>query len=222
MEVIIIKLIDSFANRLKYALTIKNIRPIDLVSATKISKANISSYMAGKYEPKTAGLSLIAKALDVDPVWLMGYDVPMKIDKSFEKVELSKDTAVVLVYGTIPAGIPLECIEDIIGIEEISSDWLKGGKEYFGLKIKGDSMSPEYLENDIIILEKVPDCESGNDCVVTINGNDGTFKRVFKNENSIILQPLNNSYQPLIYTNEQIENLPVKIIGKVVQLRRNK
>ena len=169
MEVIIIKLVDNFANRLKYALTIRNIRPIDLVNLTNISKANISSYMSGKYEPKTYGLSLISKALKVDPVWLMGYDVHMEIDKNYEEAEISKDTAVVLVYGTIPAGVPLECIEDIIGTEEIPENWLKGGKEFFGLKIKGNSMSPEYLENDIIILEKVPDCESGDDCVVMIN-----------------------------------------------------
>lgn len=131
-------------------------------------------------------------------------------------------SAVVFIYGTIPAGIPMECIEDILDTEEISADMLKGGKQYFGLKIKGDSMSPEYLDNDTIILEKVVDCESGDDCVVMVNGNDGTFKRVFKNENGIILQPLNNSYQPLIYTNEQIETLPVRILGKAVELRRKK
>ena len=55
-----------------------------------------------------------------------------------------------------------------------------------------------------------------------VNGDDGTFKRVFKNQNGIILQPLNNNYQPMIYTNEQIEDLPVRVIGKVVELRRKK
>ena len=138
----------------------------------------------------------------------------------YERNSNSPSSAVVFVYGTIPAGIPMECIEDIIDTEEIDSDMLKGGKQYFGLKIKGDSMYPEYLDNDTIILEKVDDCESGDDCVVMVNGNDGTFKRVFKNENGVILQPLNNSYQPMIYTNEQIENLPVRVIGKVVELRR--
>ena len=116
----------------------------------------------------------------------------------------------------------MECIEDVIDTEEIDADMLKGGKQYFGLKIKGDSMYPEYLDNDTIILEKVDDCESGDDCVIMVNGNDATFKRVFKNQNGIILQPLNNNYQPMIYTNEQIEDLPVRVIGKVVELRRRK
>lgn len=83
-------------------------------------------------------------------------------------------------------------------------------------------MFPEYLDGDTIICEKVDNCESGQDCVVMVNGNDGTFKRVFKNENGIILQPLNPEFQPMIYTNDQIEKLPVKVIGKVVELRRKK
>ena len=83
-------------------------------------------------------------------------------------------------------------------------------------------MNPDYLDGDTIILEKVEDCESGEDCVVMVNGNDGTFKRVIKSENGIILQSLNSSYSPMIYSNKQIETLPIKIIGKVVELRRKK
>lgn len=83
-------------------------------------------------------------------------------------------------------------------------------------------MYPEYLDGDTLILLKQDDCESGDDAVVMVNGNDGTFKRVFKNENGIILQPLNSNYQPMIYTNEQIENLPIRIIGVVDEIRRKK
>lgn len=142
-------------------------------------------------------------------------------DQEFN-INNDNNSAVVFVYGTIPAGIPMECIEDIIDTEEISTNMLKGGKQYFGLRVKGDSMEPEYLDGDTLILEKVDNCESGDDCVVMVNGNDGTFKRVFKNENGIILQPLNPSYSPMVYTNEQIETLPVRIIGVVEEFRRKK
>lgn len=131
-------------------------------------------------------------------------------------------SAVVFIYGTIPAGVPMEMIEDIIDTEEIPADMLRGGKQYFGLKIKGDSMSPEYRNGDIIICEKVQNCENGDECVVMVNGDDGTFKKVIKNENGIILQPLNPNYSPMVYSNEDIEKLPVKIIGKIVELRRKK
>lgn len=133
---------------------------------------------------------------------------------------VSPASAIVLIYGTIPAGVPMECIEDIIDTEEIPATWLKGDKKFFGLKIKGDSMYPEYRDGDTLILEKVDDCENGQDAVIMVNGNDGTFKRVIKTETGIILQPLNPKYHPMIYTNEQIENLPVKIIGVAKEIRR--
>lgn len=218
------ELIDTFSNRLNKAIRINNIKPIELSEKTGIDKSKISSYMSGRYKAKQDGIYLLAKALNVSEAWLMGLDVPMqRITTNIQPLDKkTKSSAIVFIYGTIPAGVPMECIEDIIDTEEIDADMLKGGKQYFGLKIKGDSMYPEYLDNDTIILEKVDDCESGDDCVVMVNGNDGTFKRVFKNQNGIILQPLNNNYQPMIYTNEQIEDLPVRVIGKVIELRRRK
>lgn len=71
-------LIDTFANRLSYALTLRNMKPIELSEITKIDKSKISSYMSGRYKAKTDGLKLIADALNVSPVWLMGYDVSME------------------------------------------------------------------------------------------------------------------------------------------------
>ncbi len=75
-------LIDTFANRLSYALTVRNMKPIELAEITQINKSKISSYMAGRYKAKTDGLKLIADALNVSPVWLMGYDVPMKREET--------------------------------------------------------------------------------------------------------------------------------------------
>lgn len=159
----------------------------------------------------------ILKVLDEQQEFIVNQDL-----SSSHRSNVNSNSAVVFIYGSIPAGVPMECIEDIIDTEEIPADMLKGGKQYFGLKVKGNSMEPDYLDGDTLILEKADDCESGDDCVVMVNGNDGTFKRVFKNENGIILQPLNPEYAPLVFTNEQIENLPVKIIGIVEEIRRKK
>lgn len=213
-------LVDTFANRLNLAMKLRNIKATELHEKTGISKSSLSEYINGKYEAKQDGVYLLAKALNVNEAWLMGGDVPMEKEPKIKTT--SSTSAVVLIYGTIPAGIPLECVEDIIDTEEIPIDMLKGNKQYFGLKIKGNSMFPEYLDGDTIILEKVDDCESGQDCVVMVNGSDGTFKKVIKNENGIILQPINSEFQPMFYTNEQIQNLPVRILGKVVELRRKK
>lgn len=204
----------NMGERLKELRLLKGATQEDVGKVIFVSKATIMKYEKGLVENlKRSSIEKLAKYFNVAPSYLMCMDD----DKS-----ICNSSAVVLVYGTIPAGIPMECIEDIIDTEEISADMLKGGKEYFGLKIKGNSMSPEYLDGDTLILEKVENCENGQDCVVMVNGDDGTFKRVFKNENGIILQPLNSEYQPMVYSNEQIEKLPVKIIGKVVELRRKK
>ena len=215
------QIVETFQNRLKEAMRIRDIKQVELVEKTGLDKTLINKYLSGISNARQQKLTKLADALNVNEVWLMGYDVPIQRDLTIG-TSLASKSAVVFVYGTIPAGIPMECIEDIIDTEEIPSDMLKGGKQYFGLKIKGNSMYPDYLDGDTIILEKTDNCESGDECCVMVNGSDGTFKKVIKNENGIILQPLNSEYQPMFYTNEQIKSLPVRIIGKVVELRRKK
>lgn len=173
-----------------------------------------------KYVAKGMNTSIeeILKALDEQQEFVVNQD----LSSAHKDNNITSNSAVVFIYGSIPAGIPMECIEDIIDTEEIPIEMLKGGKQYFGLKVKGNSMEPDYLDGDTLILEKADDCESGDDAVIMVNGNDGTFKRVFKNENGVILQPLNPTYSPMLYSNEQIENLPVRIIGVVEEIRRKK
>lgn len=192
----------------------------DVNKLCDISAGYISLMENGKRKPSPTILKKLASIYNLD--YLDLYEKAGYIELAESEKLKKNQSAIVFVYGTIPAGIPMECIEDIIDTEEISADMLKGGKQYFGLKIKGNSMEPEYLDGDTLILQKVDDCESGDDCVVMVNGNDGTFKRVFKNENGIILQPLNPSYSPMVYSNEQIENLPIRIIGVVEEIRRKK
>lgn len=202
-----------FAKNLNYYMTLNKKDRNDVAKDLDLPYTTVTSWCNAEFYPRIDKIELLANYFCIQKSDLV---------ENHNTFNRSASSAIVFIYGTIPAGVPMECIEDIIDTEEIDADMLKGGKQYFGLKIKGDSMYPEYLDNDTIILEKVDDCESGDDCVVMVNGNDGTFKRVFKNENGVILQPLNNNYQPMIYTNEQIENLPVRIIGKVVELRRKK
>lgn len=204
---------NILGKRIELERTRLGLNQIELAKMLNLSSsASISQYESGDRIP--------SDDIKLKMAEIFGCSIDYLLGKT--EVRNNQKSAVVLVYGTIPAGIPMEMIEDIIDTEEIDADMLKGGKEYFGLKVKGNSMSPEYLDGDTIILEKLDNVESGTDAVVMVNGNDGTFKRVFKNENGIILQPLNPEFQPMIYTNEQIEKLPVRVIGKVVELRRKK
>jgi repressor LexA len=225
---------DTFANRLKKALDYNNMRPIDLANKTKISKAQICNYLKGTYKAKQDKLYIIAKALDVSEAWLMGYDVDMDrewfpdnkedltnitIDNA-RYIETTTKTVKIPIFGKVPAGVPIEAIEDIIGYEEIPASMLRDGNNYFSLKIDGDSMYPDYKTGDIIIIRQQNDCNSGDDCVVMVNGDDATFKRVVKQEKSIILKPLNNEYEPYYFDEYEIMTKPVKIIGVAVEVRR--
>ena len=128
---------------------------------------------------------------------------------------------IIPILGSIPAGIPVEAVEDILDWEEIPAAWAAGGREYFGLKVKGDSMYPKYLDGDTVILRKQESCDSGDDCAVMVNGNDSTLKQVFLCEDGgIEIRPLNPSYPPTTYTAEDVVSLPVSIAGVVVELRR--
>lgn len=124
------------------------------------------------------------------------------------------------VLGSIPAGIPLEAVEDIEDWEELPEEAFRGGKTYFALRVKGESMMPEYRSGDTLILLKQEDCESGDDCAVIVGGSDATFKRVRITERGVTLQPLNPAFDPLFFTNEEVEELPVRVIGVVEEVRR--
>lgn len=69
---------DTIAQRIKKALSLRDMKQSELVAMTKISKSSISTYVSGTYEPKQRNIYKIAKALNVNEAWLMGYDVPME------------------------------------------------------------------------------------------------------------------------------------------------
>lgn len=123
------------------------------------------------------------------------------------------------VLGSVPAGIPIEAIQDVIDYEEIDSDTASKG-EYFALKIKGDSMEPRICEGDVVIVKKQDDVESGDIAIVMVNGNDATIKRLIKYQDGIRLIPSNPVYEPIYFTNKEILEKPVKVIGKVIENRQ--
>lgn len=136
-----------------------------------------------------------------------------------EKAEKKPQYKTINVYGSVPAGIPIEAIEDIQDTEDIAfSKGYVPSKDYLGLIVDGDSMYPKYLKGDTIIVEVTPQCENGEDCVVYVNGYDATLKTVIKNEDgSITLRPINPSYPPTTYGPD---DEPIKILGKVKEIRR--
>lgn len=155
------------------------------------------------------------------------FAVPMRYLLTGEQDErlpyaTSAEKIVVPVLGTVPAGVPVEAVQDILDYEELSAKEFNPNDEYFALKVQGDSMYPKYLEGDIVIFRVQGDFNSMDDCLVYINGYDATLKTVKKNsDGSITLQPINPNYAPQTFTAEQIERYPVSVAGVALQLRRD-
>lgn len=126
------------------------------------------------------------------------------------------------ILGSIPAGVPIEAVQDVIGWADIPAQWLNGDRQYFGLRVHGDSMYPEYLDGDIIIIRKQSTCETGDDCAVMVNDADATLKRVRLFDDHLELEAINKMYGKRVFTNKEIKELPVAILGVVVELRRKK
>lgn len=131
----------------------------------------------------------------------------------------SRKAVEIKVLGRVAAGIPLEAIEDVIDTEEIPQSLAKTG-EFFGLQIHGDSMEPRMCEGDVVIVRQQDDAESGDIVIAMINGHDATCKRLMKYAGGISLLSFNPLYEPMMFSNEEIETKPVRIIGKVVENRQ--
>ena len=186
-----------------------------------VASSTIQRYESGNISKiKLPVISAIALALNLNPLWIVGKSTSKHLpDNNIRNfLAFSKDETVKInIYGNVPAGIPVEAIQDAIGEEEIPREWIRGGQEYIGLKVSGDSMYPKYLDVDIVIIKLQHDCESGEDAVVYVNGYDATLKTIIKQDDGMIrLQPTNPQWQPKVYLPENIS-----ILGVVKRLRRD-
>lgn len=159
----------------------------------------------------------LAMNMDIDSILkALNSDQEINLDTEAKK---STQGVTINILGRVAAGIPINAIEEIIDTEEITEGLAQTGT-FFGLKIKGDSMTPNICDGDIVIVRQQDDAESGDIVIATINGDEATCKRLRKYTQGIELISNNPSYAPFEFSNEEILNKPVKIIGKVVELRR--
>lgn len=190
----------------------------DVALRVGVAKSTIQRYEKGRIEKlKMPVIDAIAAALDADPAWICGKTETVGRYRQSAAPQVVR----IPVLGLVPAGIPIEAIEDIVDWEEIPAAMCSGERQYFGLRVKGDSMYPEYLDGDTIIVRKSPAFESGDVCVVYVNGFDATLKRVKVDESGAwTLIPRNPEYPPKTYSAEEVRTVPVSVAGVVVELRR--
>lgn len=204
----------------------------DVAKTTGIHPSTFSDWKKGKSSPKYDKIQKIAEYFGVEPDWLSGkseFKTKKEMLQHFDDVanipalrsdvfRLEKGMRIP-VLGSVAAGTPIFAEENYIGSEEISEELASTG-EFFGLKIKGDSMSPRIMEGDTVIVRQQDDAESGDIVIVLINGDSATCKRLMKYQEGISLISFNPAYEPITFSNKDIMEKPVRIIGKVVENRQ--
>ena len=216
--------------RINQIMKEKRLRQIDVLNLAKpfqekynikFSKSHLSQYVNGKSNPDNEKIFLLSKVFGVTEAWLLGYDV-----HRYERIEEAKinepqtlQGLKIPVLGTVAAGIPISAVEDILDYEEVPQSWENQG-EFFGLRIKGDSMKPDINNGDTVIVRQQSTANNGDVVIALVNGDDATCKKFEKLDNGIMLISNNSEYSPMYFSNEEVVTKPVVIIGRVVELRR--
>ena len=200
---------NAILQRVYDTLKEKGFTATQMCTAIGLKQSTLSGWKSNDRQPLSEWISPISQFLGVSSDYLL---------TGVNTVELNDDSVQIRVLGKVAAGVPIDAVEDVIGEETISKKMSEAG-DYFGLRISGDSMEPLIHHGAVVIVRQQNDLENGDIAIVMVNGNDATCKKIEKYENGIMLVPMNKAYNEKFYTNEEIENLPVRIIGKVVEAR---
>ena len=207
---------STFKDRLQKAMSLREMRAADLARDTGLSKARISQYTNGIYEPKQKALCQIAKALHVNELWLMGNDVPMEQNPMFATPDFPGifplESRRFPMLGEIACGKPMMAYEDlesyVISGTDLHAD--------FCLRARGDSMiGARIMDGDIVFIRSADMVPNGEIAAVVID-NEATLKRVYyyPEEQKLILTPENPKYPPLVYIGNQLAE--IRILGQAI------
>lgn len=207
----------------------KELSTREVYNLAKVSNSYLSLVENGHRRPSAVVLKKLAPVYGVDYLELYvkaGYADLAEYEKNetLRKIgatPLSEiDTVKIPVLGTVKAGYNYLAEENIIDYIPFKVNG-KDTENYYALNVVGDSMEPLFDEGDTVIIHKQDDFNNGENCVVLINGNEATVKKVYKGTTGIKLEAVNPYYPPRLFSEEEIKSLPVKIIGVVEKSIRN-
>lgn len=174
-----------------------------IASQLGVNRSTVTRWLKG--DTKVTNPEVIEKLS-----FILGVDVESLIN-SEERYEKP-------VLGEVKAGYDLLIDENFEGYEQVTQDDYYRGD--FFLRVVGDSMSGAHIhDGDLLYVKKCNDVPSGTIAVVLINRCEVTVKKVIKKEGLLILEPANPSVDVRYYSQEEVESLPVEIIGKALYSR---
>lgn len=209
-----------FSKNLKFYMDLYNKSRIEIAKTLGVSYTTFASWENGTNYPRIDKIEMLANYFKISKADL--------IENKYKKLSGEPDTinfhprvgVKIPILGEVVAGTPISAIENILGYEEITPEMAATG-EFFCLKVKGASMEPKLFEGDLLVVRQQTDVDSNEIAVVLVNGDEATVKQIKKATSGITLIGYNVAvYPPRFYSNQEIQNLPVTIIGKVIELRR--
>lgn len=204
----------TFSKRLRCYLQLHNMTQLELSKRLGVGTTSVYNWYNGLKTPRMDKVDAMCEIFHCNRSDFIEDKANPKDNHSYDK----KNGVVIKVLGHVASDIPINAITDIVDTEEISEDLARTG-EFFALKIKGDFMEPRICDGDVVIVRQQDDADSGDIVIAMINGDDATCKRLVKYTSSIALVSLNSKYEPMVFTETEIASKPVRIIGKVVELR---
>lgn len=183
-----------------------------------VATGTIAMWETGKREPDFSTMQRLADFFTVSVDYLLGRTDDADSFSDWNHGRAGREARRIPIIGRVQAGIPVEAVEDFLGYEEFSGP-SGSAEDFFALEVRGDSMEPKISSGDVVIVRKQSDCDTGDLAVVLVSDGDATVKRIKKSAAGITLIPNNPAFEPMFFSNEEIESLPVSILGKVVELR---
>lgn len=195
-------------NRIKQLRKEKEINQDVLANLLGLEVAAISKLETGRVPLKDEYILKLSAFFNVSSDYLLGKEMPNK-------------KRLLPILGVVKAGYNYLAEENIIDYIDPHMN-ISDPENYFGLKVSGDSMSPHFNEGDYVIVHKQDGEFASNDiCIVLINGDEGTVKKVVKTDDGIELHAFNPYYPVKKFTYKEMQEIPVKVIGVVVRQIRN-
>ena len=209
----------TFADRLVYAMQLRNLRACELASKTGLSRARISQYTHGKYTPGADGICRLAAVLSVSEAWLMGQDASMESISTPSPALPDNVFPVTLrpvpLLGRIACGQPILAVEEAEEFAAVSDQT----EADFCLIAHGDSMTGARIFDGDRVFIKSTDTVSNGDIAAVVVDDEATLKRVYfyPEESKLILSPENPAYQPLVFVGSELNG--VHIIGRATAVQ---
>ena len=191
---------ENLGKYLKQIREVKNLSLREVDKLTNISYTHLNMIENGKRNVTPALLRNLSQLYNVDYLDLYEKAGYMDLIEDEKKSKIKTDilgnpVTPIPLLGSVKSGYNYLAQENWIGTVDVETSLVGDGKDYFALKVKGDSMAPIFIEGDIVIIKKQNDCENNEFSIVIINGDEGTLKKIKKTDSGIILQPLNPAYR---------------------------